>query len=109
MTLPVVFRRAARREFDEAALWYEERRAGLGHHLSRRLITPLSWCWKIHSAFPSCTARFDVFERVASRIQSFFVRRPYVSPCLPCLLRAVIPARRIWTARVVGPTMHFSK
>jgi len=30
MTSPVVFRRAARREFDEAALWYEERRAGLG-------------------------------------------------------------------------------
>lgn len=30
MTLTVVFRRAARREFDEAALWYEERRFGLG-------------------------------------------------------------------------------
>ena len=30
MTLAVVFRRAARREFDEAALWYEERRVGLG-------------------------------------------------------------------------------
>jgi plasmid stabilization system protein ParE len=30
MTLAVVFRRAARREFDEAALWYEERRLGLG-------------------------------------------------------------------------------
>ncbi len=30
MTLAVVFRRAARREFDEAALWYEERRPGLG-------------------------------------------------------------------------------
>jgi plasmid stabilization system protein ParE len=61
MTLPVVFRRAARREFDEAALWYEERRAGLGHNSSLRLyiVTPLSWCWKIHSAFPSCTARFD--------------------------------------------------
>lgn len=30
MTLSVVFRRAARREFDGAALWYEERRTGLG-------------------------------------------------------------------------------
>ena len=30
MTLAVVFRRAARREFDEAALWYEDRRPGLG-------------------------------------------------------------------------------
>ena len=30
MTLAVVFRHAARHEFDEAALWYEERRRGLG-------------------------------------------------------------------------------
>jgi toxin ParE1/3/4 len=30
MTLAVVFRRTARREFDDAALWYEERRSGLG-------------------------------------------------------------------------------
>jgi plasmid stabilization system protein ParE len=30
MTLRVVFRRAARAEFDTAALWYEERQAGLG-------------------------------------------------------------------------------
>jgi hypothetical protein len=98
MTLPVVFRRAARREFDEAALWYEERRAGLGHNSSLRLITPLPWCWKIHSVFRSCTARFDVFERVASRIQSFFEQRSYVSSCLPCFMRAVIQA--------CGTTVH---
>jgi plasmid stabilization system protein ParE len=30
MTLRVVFRRAARAEFDAAALWYEDRQAGLG-------------------------------------------------------------------------------
>lgn len=30
MTLEVVFRRAARAEFDGAALWYEERQLGLG-------------------------------------------------------------------------------
>ena len=30
MTLAVVFRRAACREFDEAVLWYEARRSGLG-------------------------------------------------------------------------------
>ena len=30
MSLRVVFRRAARHDFDEAALWYDERRAGLG-------------------------------------------------------------------------------
>jgi plasmid stabilization system protein ParE len=30
MSLPVVFRRAARAEFDDAADWYEQHRAGLG-------------------------------------------------------------------------------
>ena len=30
MTVPVLLRRQARREFDEAANWYEQRRAGLG-------------------------------------------------------------------------------
>lgn len=30
MTLAVVFRHAARRDLDETALWYEERRPGLG-------------------------------------------------------------------------------
>jgi toxin ParE1/3/4 len=30
MILPVVFRRAARAEFDDAADWYEARQAGLG-------------------------------------------------------------------------------
>jgi toxin ParE1/3/4 len=30
MSLPIVFRRAARAEFDAAADWYEGRRAGLG-------------------------------------------------------------------------------
>ena len=30
MTWSVVFRRPARREFDEAALWYEQRHSGLG-------------------------------------------------------------------------------
>jgi plasmid stabilization system protein ParE len=72
MTLPVVFRRAARREFDEAALWYEEPEPTLVHNSSLRSVTPLSCCWKIHSAFRSCTARFDVFERVASQYSVFF-------------------------------------
>ncbi|HKB36648.1 MAG TPA: type II toxin-antitoxin system RelE/ParE family toxin [Gemmataceae bacterium] len=30
MSLPIVFRRVARAEFDDAADWYEQRRAGLG-------------------------------------------------------------------------------
>lgn len=30
MSIPVVFRRAARAEFDDAADWYEQRQSGLG-------------------------------------------------------------------------------
>jgi toxin ParE1/3/4 len=30
MTLNVVFRRAAKSEFEEAAIWYDKRRSGLG-------------------------------------------------------------------------------
>jgi len=35
MTLPVIFRRAARAEFDEAADWYEAHQAGLGAAFTR--------------------------------------------------------------------------
>ena len=34
MTLPIVFRRAARAEFDDAADWYEQRQTGLGTALT---------------------------------------------------------------------------
>lgn len=42
MTLAVVFRHAARHEFDEAALWYEERRPGLGVQFTSEINTPLT-------------------------------------------------------------------
>lgn len=37
MTLRVVFRRAAKSEFDRAALWYDEQRAGLGEEFIREI------------------------------------------------------------------------
>ncbi len=43
MTLRVVFRRAARLEFEEGVLWYEERRRGLGaQFVFLRSIGPLN-------------------------------------------------------------------
>ena len=42
MTLRVVFRRAAKEEFEESAAWYEKQRAGLGdefiHEIEQSLI-----------------------------------------------------------------------
>jgi len=37
MTLPIVFRRPARVEFDEAHAWFEQRQAGLGERFSGRV------------------------------------------------------------------------
>ena len=41
MSLPLVFRAAAQREFDEAAVWYEEQRPGLGSDFVERVHTVL--------------------------------------------------------------------
>jgi plasmid stabilization system protein ParE len=41
VSLPIVFRRAARIEFDEAADWYEQRRAGRGAKFSTAVRTVL--------------------------------------------------------------------
>jgi hypothetical protein len=56
MTLPVVFRRAARREFDEAALWYEERRAGLGS----QFVSEIKYAIKLVLENPQC---FPIMHR----------------------------------------------
>ncbi len=37
MTLRVVFRRAAKSEFEDAAAWYEERRRGLGEEFAAEI------------------------------------------------------------------------
>lgn len=37
MTLRVVFRRAARLEFEEAAVWYDQQRPGLGEEFLREI------------------------------------------------------------------------
>jgi toxin ParE1/3/4 len=61
MTLPVVFRRAARREFDEAALWYEERRPGLGAQFVLEIDRAVRLATENPQRFRSCTAIFAVF------------------------------------------------
>ena len=56
MTLQVVFRQAARRDFDDAANWYEERRAGLG----QEFITEIDRAITLAAADPS---HFPVMHR----------------------------------------------
>lgn len=42
MSLPVIFHRAARAEFDQAYAWYEKQRLGLGEEFSERVHEQLS-------------------------------------------------------------------
>ena len=46
-------------ELDEAALWYEQRRSGLGIEFSKLLIVP----WRSSPAFPKQVLPFLVFSR----------------------------------------------
>ena len=56
MTLAVVFRHAARREFDEAALWYEQRRSGLG----AEFVTEINRAVYLAAESPEC---FPIMHR----------------------------------------------
>jgi plasmid stabilization system protein ParE len=70
MTLAVVVRRAARHEFDEAALWYEERRPGLGAQFILEIDRA------VHLA--------------AENPQRFSARNLGVSSCCQCSMRVAI-------------------
>ncbi len=52
MTLKVVLRRAARAEFDGAALWYEERQAGLGLRFTSEIDRAISFAVANPKRFP---------------------------------------------------------
>ncbi len=52
MNLAVVFRHAARREFDEAAFWYEERQSGLGLQFVSEINHAVGLASEIPERFP---------------------------------------------------------
>ena len=97
MTLKVVFRRAARAEFDAAALWYEERQAGLG----AQFVSEINRVVELVSSHPG---RFPAKHRDIRRAQAR--RFPYSVFFLPeadrVVVLAVFHARRdpaIWQSR----------
>ena len=65
MILPVIFRRQARREFDEAGDWYEKERAGLGLEFLDEIGRLLSRIATTPNQFP--ILHRDVHEAVAQR------------------------------------------
>ena len=50
MSLPITYNRAARREYDEAADWYEQQQAGLGERFTEAVQAELD----IISVMPRC-------------------------------------------------------
>ena len=97
MSLPVSFRRAARAEFDETALWYEDRQIGLG----LQFVQEVEHAIELASTNPQ---RFALTHATVRRVQ---VRRfpyliYYVHEPTRIVVVAVFHARRdptIWQQR----------
>lgn len=97
MTLKVVFRPAARAEFDGAALWYEDRRSGLG----AQFVSEIDRAVELASTHPE---RFPIKHGAIRCVQARHF--PYSVFYLPeadrIVVLAVFHARRdpaIWQAR----------
>lgn len=97
MTLKVVFRRAARAEFDAAALWYEERLPGLGTQFVSEVDLAVELAAKQPERFPVKHKEIRCVQVRRFPYSVFF--RPEVSRIV---VLAVFHARRnptIWQTR----------
>jgi plasmid stabilization system protein ParE len=70
MSLQVVFRRAAKDEFESAAAWYEERRSGLGEEFVAEIGDAIDRAAKHPERYPLV---FDDVRRAVSRRFPFAV------------------------------------
>ena len=65
MSLPVIFKSAARLEFDEAVAWYENERSGLGEEFKL----------EVKSALRRALANPELFQIIRGRAQRIRLRR----------------------------------
>lgn len=65
MTLPIVFRAAAQAEFDDAVVWYEGQRPGLGHDFAAEVRAVLNTIAGQPDRYPIVSG--DVREAIVSR------------------------------------------
>jgi plasmid stabilization system protein ParE len=97
MTLRVVFRRAARAEFDAAALWYEDRQAGLGTQFVSEINRVVDLVSNHPERFP--TKHLEIRCAQARRFPYSVFFRPEANRVV---VLAVFHARRnpaVWQAR----------
>jgi plasmid stabilization system protein ParE len=97
MTLAVVLRPAARLEFDEAAIWYEERRSGLG----AAFVSEIDRAIAVASTDPE---RFPIMHRDVRcvRVRRFPYSVFFRAESSRIVVLAVFHARRdpaVWRAR----------
>lgn len=98
MTLRVVFRRAAQAEFDAAALWYEDRQAGLGTQFVSEINRVIELVTNHPESFP--TKHLEIRCAQARRFPYSVFFRPEANRVV---VLAVFHARRnpaVWQARV---------
>ncbi len=94
MTLRVVFRRAARAEFDAAALWYEERQIGLGAEFTSEIKRAVELASNHPERLP---VKHGAIRCVQARRSVYFLLEAY-----RIVVLAVFHARRdplVWQSR----------
>ena len=69
MTLRVVFRRAAKSEFEDAAVWYDAQRNGLGEEFIAEIEEAVSRAAATPARYPIVFGVFDAPSRDAFRIR----------------------------------------
>ncbi len=65
MSLPVIFKPAARQEFDDAVIWYESQSPGLGEEFKL----------EVKSALGRALTNPELFQRTRGRAQKIRLRR----------------------------------
>lgn len=98
MTLKVVFRPAARAEFDDAALWYDERQAGLGARFVGDIERAIDLAAKYPDRYP---IKHEAIRCVRARRFPYSVF--YLAETERIVVLAVFHASRdpaVWQARV---------
>ena len=97
MTLKVVFRPAARAEFDDAALWYDERQAGLGVQFVGEIERAIDLAAKTSDRYP---IKHEAIRCVRARRFPYSVF--YLAETEQLVVLAVFHASRdpaVWQAR----------
>lgn len=92
MTRRLVFRRAALQDFEDAALWYEGRRPGLGSEFQSAIEDALRLIQADPLIFPGCICSYAGYACGDSRTRSTSSLRAIALLCSQCFTLGAILA-----------------